>query len=105
MLGRSLVLACFQASAVKYIRTALFWVVTQRVGVISVKYNQQDVTFSRSVYFYKLLYMFQAVSPPIIRSTNVHTASGIVKTILLPAAVVDGMGLRSIPSTMAAVLV
>jgi hypothetical protein len=54
---------------------------------VSLKYNQQDVTFSRSVYFYKLLYMLQAVPPLIIRSTKtVHTASGIVKPILLPAA-------------------
>ena len=33
-------------------------------------YNQQDASFSRSTYFYKLLYMFQAVPPPIIRSTK-----------------------------------
>jgi hypothetical protein len=33
------------------------------------KVNQQD-TFSRSIYFYKLLYMFQAVPLPIIRSTK-----------------------------------
>ena len=37
---------------------------------VSLKYNQQDATFSRSIYFYKLLYMFQAVPPPIIRSTK-----------------------------------
>jgi len=37
---------------------------------ISLNYNQQYGTFSRSVYFYKLLYMFQAVPPPIIRSTK-----------------------------------
>ena len=30
--------------------------------------------------------MFQAVPPPIIRSTKLHTTSGIVKPILLPAA-------------------
>jgi hypothetical protein len=36
------------------------------------KYNQQDATFSRYIYFYKLLYMFQAVSPPIIRSTKLY---------------------------------
>jgi hypothetical protein len=36
----------------------------------SLKYNQQDATFSRSVYFYKLLYMFQTVPPPIIKSTK-----------------------------------
>jgi len=28
--------------------------------------------FSRSIYFYKLLYMFQAVSPPIIRTTKLY---------------------------------
>jgi len=39
---------------------------------ISVQYNQQDATFSRSFYFYKLLYMFQAVPPPIIRSTKLY---------------------------------
>jgi hypothetical protein len=31
------------------------------MGDISLKYNQQDAMFSRSIYFYKLLYMFQAV--------------------------------------------
>jgi hypothetical protein len=36
---------------------------------VSLKYNQQDATFPQSIYFYKLLYMFQAVPPPIIRST------------------------------------
>ena len=36
------------------------------------KYNQQDATFSRSVYFYKSFYMFQAVPPPIIRSTKLY---------------------------------
>jgi hypothetical protein len=38
----------------------------------SLKYNQQDATFSRSIYFYKLLCMFQAVPPPIIRSTKLY---------------------------------
>jgi len=38
----------------------------------SLKYNQQDATFSRSICFYKLLYMFQAVPPPIIRSTKLY---------------------------------
>jgi hypothetical protein len=40
---------------------------------LSLKYNQQDPTFSRSIYFYKLLYTFQAVPPPIIRSTKLYT--------------------------------
>ena len=39
---------------------------------ITLKYNQQDATFSRSIYFNKLLCMFQAVSPPIIRSTKLY---------------------------------
>ena len=49
--------------------------------------------------------MFQAVPPPIIRSIKLRTASGIFKPILLPAAIVDGMELSSISSTIAAVLV
>jgi hypothetical protein len=40
---------------------------------ISLKYNQQDATFSRTIYFYKLLHMFPAVPPPIIRSTKLYT--------------------------------
>ena len=39
---------------------------------ISLKYNLQDATFSRSIYFYKLLYLFQAVPPPIIRSIKLY---------------------------------
>ena len=42
------------------------------IASISLKYNQEDATFSRSIYLYKLLYMFQAVPPPIIRSTKLH---------------------------------
>jgi hypothetical protein len=36
------------------------------------KHNQQTATFSRSIYFCKLLYMFQAVTPPTIRSTKLY---------------------------------
>jgi len=43
-----------------------------QVYTTSLKYNQQDATFSRSIYFYKLLYIFQAVPPPIIRSTKLY---------------------------------
>jgi len=47
--------------------------------------------------------MFQAVPPPIIKNTKtVRTASGIVKPILLHAAIVDEMELRSVSSTIAA---
>jgi hypothetical protein len=42
------------------------------IAIISLKCNQQDATFSGSIYFYKLLYMFQAVSLPIIRSTKLY---------------------------------
>jgi hypothetical protein len=38
----------------------------------SLNYNQKDAKFSRSIYFYKLLYMFQAVPPTIIRSTKLY---------------------------------
>jgi len=38
----------------------------------SLKYNQKGATFSRSIYFYKLLYTFQAVPPPITRSTKLY---------------------------------
>jgi hypothetical protein len=69
----------------------------------SLKYNQKDATFSRSIYFYKLLCMFQAVPPPIIRSTKLHTASGIVKTILLPAAAGSSIG-WTIPDAVCRVL-
>jgi len=39
---------------------------------MSLKYNQQAATFSRSIYFYKLIYMFQVFPPPIIRSTKLY---------------------------------
>jgi hypothetical protein len=56
------------------------------------KVNQQDATFSRSIYFYKFLYIFQNGSSAHHQEhKTVHTASGIVKPILLPAAIVDEM--------------
>jgi hypothetical protein len=39
---------------------------------ISLKYNQEDARLSGSIYFYKLLYMIQAVPPPIIRGTKLY---------------------------------
>jgi hypothetical protein len=42
------------------------------IASISLKYNQQDATYSRSIYFYKLICMIQAVLPPIIRSTKLY---------------------------------
>ena len=62
------------------------------IASISLKYNQQDATFSRSVYFHKLLYLVSGGSSAHHQEhKNVHTASGIVKPILLPAAIVDEM--------------
>jgi len=50
--------------------------------------------FSRYIYFYKLLYMFQSVSSPIIRSTKLYIQRQVLfKPILLPAAIVDEMEL------------
>jgi hypothetical protein len=39
---------------------------------LSLKYNQQDAMFSPSTYFYKLLYMFQVVPLPLIKSTKLY---------------------------------
>jgi len=39
------------------------------------KYNQQNATFSRSIYFYKLFHMFQAVPPTIVSSTKLYIHS------------------------------
>jgi hypothetical protein len=36
------------------------------------KVRPKTCNFSQSIYFYKLLYMFQAVPPPIIRSTKLY---------------------------------
>jgi len=49
-----------------------------RFTAVSLKYNQQDETSSPSIYFYKLLYMFQAVTPPIIRSTKLYIQSQVL---------------------------
>jgi len=43
--------------------------VTVSYTVRFLKYDQQDAKFSRFIYFYKLIYIFQVVPPPIIRST------------------------------------
>jgi len=64
----------FLSLCAMYVYMAL-WVCYIRMCIqlyISLKYNQQDATFSRSIYFYKLLYVFQAVPPPNIRSTKLY---------------------------------
>jgi hypothetical protein len=45
---------------------------TKLIYPLSLKYYQQAAPFSRSIYFYKLVYLFQAVPPPIIRSTKLY---------------------------------
>ena len=45
-----------------------------------------------TIYFCEMLYMFQAVSPPIIRSSNcIYSIGYFVKPLLLPATVVEEM--------------
>jgi hypothetical protein len=50
---------------------------------ISLKYKQKDATFSRSIYFYKLLYTFQVVTLPIIRSTKLYIQYHVLSTFHL----------------------
>jgi len=69
------------------------------------KYNQQDATFSRSIYFYKLLYMFQAVPPPIIRSTELHIQRGWDGTRSFSSTIAAGSSIGlTIPDTVCTVL-
>jgi hypothetical protein len=42
------------------------------IASMYLKYDRKNATFSRSIYFYKLLYMFQAVPPPIFRITKLY---------------------------------
>jgi len=52
------------------------------------KYNQQDATLHSLFIFCEMLYMFQAVLPPIIRSSKLYIQH-LVKTLVLPATVVE----------------
>ena len=49
---------------------------------ISLKYDQQDATFSQPIYFYKLLYVFQAVPPPVIRSTELYVQRQVLSLMI-----------------------
>jgi hypothetical protein len=42
-------------------------------GAKRLNYDQKDATSSPSIYFHKLLYMFQAGPPPIIRNIKLYT--------------------------------
>jgi hypothetical protein len=46
---------------------------------------------SQFIYFNKMLYMFQAIPPPIIRSSNCTYSFLYCQTLLLPAAIMVGM--------------
>jgi hypothetical protein len=48
---------------------------------------------SQFIYFNKTLYMFQAVTPSIIRSSNCTYSLWYCQTLLLPAAIMVGMDL------------
>jgi len=51
------------------------------------EYNQQDATFLRFIYVCKMLYMFQMVFLPIIKSTKLHIQRQVyVRPLPLPAA-------------------
>jgi hypothetical protein len=69
---------------------------------IPLKYNQKDAKFARSIYLYKLLHMFQAVSPPSSGAQNCTYSARYCQTNT--AAIVDEMELHaiSISSTIAA---
>jgi hypothetical protein len=54
---------------------------------ISLKYNQQDATISRSIYFYKLFYMFQAVDEMELRCISSTVAASSSIGLKIPDAV------------------
>jgi hypothetical protein len=60
------------------------------------KYNQQDATLHNLfIYFIEMLYMFQAVPPPIIGSSKLCIQLRVlVKTLLLPATIMEELGLQ-----------
>ena len=64
-------------------------------------YIQQDATFTLFIYLWKLLYMFRVVSPPIIRSAYYLQHLVLVKPLLLPVTIVEGLERSSNPSTIA----
>jgi len=70
--------------------------------LLTLKYSQQDATFSRAIYFYKLLYMFQAVPPPIIRSTELYIQSQVLSKQCCCLLLQQHRQASSISSTIAA---
>ena len=65
------------------VRTVLIWRPWYRASLLySFKYNQQDVTFIQYSLLLSMLYMFQAVFPPVIRSSNCTYSVG--ELVLMP---------------------
>ena len=59
--------------------------------------------FSQFYLVHKMLHMFQAVPPPIIRSSKLYTQHQVfARLMLLPAAIMEEMERSSISSTIAA---
>ena len=59
----------------KYFKASALYITTPKLFLYyskSLKFNQQDAKYFRSIYFYKSLYMSQAFPPPIIRSTKLY---------------------------------
>ena len=53
------------------------------------------------IYFWKLLYIFRVVSPPIIRSTQLYVHHLVlVKPLLLPTAIVEELELQFVPDAV-----
>jgi len=50
-------------------------------GIYISKVQPTNATFSRSIYFYKLLYMFQEVPPPIIKSTKLYIERQVLSNL------------------------
>ena len=51
------------------------------------KYNEEDATLLKFIYFCKMLYMFQTVLSSINRSSKLHIQCQVfVRPLLLPAA-------------------
>jgi len=66
--------------------------------IITVKNCPTRCTNVQFIYICKLLYMFRAVSPPIIRSSyHCITVSGIIETVTGTCCVRDWMGTGSHP--------
>jgi len=81
LINHWLPLGCMYATS-QYILCILLIQIRQ-CDLASLKYNQQYAMFSRSIYFYKLLYMFQVFPPPILCSISSTIAAVLVWQCLM----------------------